>query len=677
VLVALLFALTSCGGSGDYGESFDSQTAVNSSESDKKSLDNFGIPSDSIFHVSRNGNELREHCVYYVDVTESMERNGLVNPVKSELINAIERCDEPNTFVEIILFTDKDGWNNNKRLWTWAGNIPEKKEEAVKFISEIQIAPMSDSPRQNNWTNHHIVLEDFMQNRLDGNYLNIMYLLTDGESNEDKEKVDNSFEILSKEASSKPYRYGFYVGLNDKALSSDLSGSFNEAGSHFKTIEGAKLGVNLFTFNLKNRILVDSIRQKPYIRIPYFGIAPDTMQIITNNIPVIVKNTTIDRNNKCIILEIRAKDLSSSLPNSMSFNLEFKNSWKDTLKLNFPDTISLPFTCSDAKEREIRVSGISSLVRDVEIDYYNRLWFWEASADTVWGAIRYELSSDAIKANSNIILRFSATKGILTVNEKGDTCTSFRLSSNTPNPIKIGFTVDPNSEIDKINECAVIFDVDSDLESLVVDNEVLLPNEAGQRQIRKTFNIHTKECINPFWWILGFIIASPFIALFICWMIRKNKPKFSPTSNIDFDVLAGPNDFRSPITPLRCGSYGRKKSILTTHCATINVVNISNECVECISILSNEADMKEDIFCLTRGRHLYVLADFNGCEYNGSIVDRIDIIPIKNNKCKIVIFHNGKIINDNGDNTLPLNQRQRCCYRVGDDGENICVYSIN
>lgn len=621
---------------------------------------NANIPVDSIFHVSRNRDELREHRVYYVDVSGSMrypvnniKRNNnteiqLMDSVKIALRECMLSCDEPGTIVDIIEYTDHDRFtkkDGQKPLcqindMSIGNNNITDNSQLISFIKSIDT-------RSGN-TNHDVVIRDFYTNRIKPGYINIMYLITDGEFDDppyESESAYPSFDTLKNKSINNCY--GFYVALNREAKKSPLYSKFNISGDRFRSIDSVSLDINIFDFSLRDTVTVDSIRQYPYIRIPYIGIAPDSLSILTNESPFSIKVRRINRdvNDKYVLLELR-NDNSKELKDSGSFNVEFKTHWNALDKrINHPNKVFLCLEYKDVKNREINIANISKL-NNAKINFYKKLWFWKAKTDTVWVNLNSKLSHDAIIGNNSVTLTFETPSGIRVIDSINRECNALTISKN--NPITIGFTVDSEKDIEKTNKCVVTFNVKSNLESLVVDNEVLYPNETNQKQISKSFNIQTDEDPNPLWWILLVIaLAYPIyrgIKYYLDYSFCRNQPRFPNYDYLLVELRGGPYVGLQNIE-FKYKDASRRwfdKRVVDSGGSLIRTRNLSQSYVEKVVLISQEQTYP---FSKTpegrQGWTIYIPTDFRGhrCINNpNNPIIRVEIYPLGNDKCKVLLY---------------------------------------
>ena len=144
------------------------------------------VDTTMISTVSTMTNQIhkkKEHRVYYFDNSGSMIKNNLFNPLKENLLTAIDNF-PIDLMVEIIVFSDAKFWVNNGNNDYEPGDglhikkticNDDDKKELKDFVSKI------DTPKQRiYYTHHYIVINDFLKRRIVEGYDNVMYLLTDG-----------------------------------------------------------------------------------------------------------------------------------------------------------------------------------------------------------------------------------------------------------------------------------------------------------------------------------------------------------------------------------------------------------------------------------------------------------------------------------------------------------------
>ena len=120
-----------------------------------------------------------EKRVYYLDCSQTMLNNDLWNRVKNNLKEAINKIDDSNTEVEVVLFAYDLSHNTDTKINRECKQISssEGKRLLVKFIDEI---PAPTRGKENTYTFHDVPLIDFCNYRIDLDKDNYFYLMTDG-----------------------------------------------------------------------------------------------------------------------------------------------------------------------------------------------------------------------------------------------------------------------------------------------------------------------------------------------------------------------------------------------------------------------------------------------------------------------------------------------------------------
>lgn len=650
-VLALAYTLSSCRG----GEAklHSDGNGIQESGSDRESRQLYqpdNIDTDSTFVIPRSKeNELKEHRVYYFDITQSMEMpknnvevNGviitLLERARTELKDAIVKCNEPNTLIDVILFADNKEWAQGKRMMSIStSELPVNPDAPIfQFIEDIDF--IKD---RNHHTNHGIVLEDFMTNRIKDGYINIMYLLSDGEEDEDG-NTGAFFDMLVQNANNRPPRYGFFVGLNKAAQNCKLYKQFeNEGGSHFQAVKGANLGINLFSFAIKDGISVDNIRNKPYISVPYVGEAPDSLVIVDSSdkdFPFNIQIKYIDRSKKYVTLEIRQRNQNTLLPDNQQFRIYFNPIWgNNSNQLNFPKSnIPLDINCSDQKNRNVEISGLNEL-NDIKFEYWNPIikWFkWDSKENVIWEDINVIMSNDAKIGNSAVNLSFDVPQYISVLDANGAVNNLYAITSDTT--LRVGFILDPSfNQIDNSFEIKANINCSQTLEALLVDNV------AQTKDCCLTYTGKTKHIFNPWWCLVIAILLLPFLiwvatTLLHLW-IRNRKPKF-PDHHRAIRIISGNNDIVN-YSLISCGAVAWKNSLPSV--SALITYRVSDLCVKEINLLSHTFGKPQDIRPKNSDGWIFnITCDFQDDTIDSLLITRISISPIPNNNVLIKVFNN-------------------------------------
>ena len=114
--------------------------------------------------------QANEYRAYYLDVTASMEDNGIWQPVKETLKEAIKKITDETTTLEIVAWTD-DNHKNGPSLKRKADE--NGKRELCKFIDELQTV-------SNCHTDVYVPFEDFCSKHAQDKGETYFFLMTDG-----------------------------------------------------------------------------------------------------------------------------------------------------------------------------------------------------------------------------------------------------------------------------------------------------------------------------------------------------------------------------------------------------------------------------------------------------------------------------------------------------------------
>lgn len=690
--LVLAYTLYSCGGEDAKLHSDGNGMSGSGSDRENRQLyqpDNIDI--DSTFVIPRSEkNELKEHRVYYFDITQSMEMpknnvevNGaiitLLERAKNELKDAIIKCNEPNTLIDVILFADNKEWAQGKRMMSIStSELPVNPDAPIfQFIEDIDF--IKD---RNHHTNHGIVLKDFMENRIKDGYINIMYLLSDGEEDEDG-NTGAFFDTLVQNADNRPPRYGFFVGLNKVAQNCKLYKQFeNDGGSHFQAVKGANLGINLFGFAIKDGISVDNIRNKPFISVPYVGEAPDSLVIVDSpdkDFPFNIQIKSIDRSKKYVTLEVRQRNQNTLLPDNQQFRVTFNPIWGNNgNQLNFPKSnIPLDINCNDQKNRNVEISGLNEL-NDIKFEYWDPIlkWFkWDSKKNVIWKDINIALTNDAKIGNSTVNLNFHTPQYISVLNTNGVVNKKYAITKDTT--LRIGFILDSSfNRIDNSFEIKVNINCSQTLEALSVDDV------AQTKDCRLTYTGKTKHIFNPWWWL---IIAIVIMIAIICLAyrlyqdcLRNKNPKFPNNVNLAFrlpDPMYLIDHSQQNIAIIKSWNSKTGKLLLSWNPAgdflpdIINISNIGTKCIDKITILPSIDGYQDKPAHGNHGEEIFISAKLNNCKNGNDILTKIELIPKYGNKALVICYY--------GDNNTTMQFNIDLVQNPTPSQTNFCIIGNN
>lgn len=428
---------------------------------------------DSAFFINKDLSK-KEHRVYYVDNSLSMKKSNLIGRVKENLKQTINSL--PNgTEVEIIVFSDADLWQDvvnggvytpsDKQIYKTTIKNSHSKKELNNFIDAIKLADKLDN------THHSIAINDFLVNRCKPDMINIMYLLTDGVDESDRNEKDRNgntdnpcqlklqtgIEALNKWKRSDSI-YGVYVALNS-AANTLLCNEFNNSDKHLYVVNGCNLQINLFRLNVDS-ILVENVScPKKYI-IGVSGECPKDMKFSNNKKQYADANYTYEilsvpnKTNKNLQLEIKPNNQPlCNLPSEHISNLQFLLDWdKTTSRKNYPEVgMSLMVKCLNTTKSTIAIAEPQKLNTST-IKYRTDKVFWhEDNPDTLTYYIHYRMSNDIVKFNkaslgANLLINIPSieepNKYVQLLNARGEKQSEIDLPISSDTTICFKITID-------------------------------------------------------------------------------------------------------------------------------------------------------------------------------------------------------------------------------------------
>ena len=192
---------------------------------------------------------LKERRVYYLDCSYSMVSNKLWDLVRANLKSAIDNIIDETTEIVIIPFADNN--LKNPILKPMIANATAKGKNSLK--NKIDALPQ---PNKSTMTYHYIPLRDFFSCRVDDSRVTYMFLMTDGEDEDERHEAMNKLRQWGAKYGTKNV-YGFYVMLHDQAQSPKIAEICNNQ-DHLWKVETADVNINLVRlqcsaiFNAKN-----------------------------------------------------------------------------------------------------------------------------------------------------------------------------------------------------------------------------------------------------------------------------------------------------------------------------------------------------------------------------------------------------------------------------------------
>lgn len=525
-----------------------------------------------------------EKRIYYLDVTESMKGyNGSPNiwkKVCSNLKDAVRSIKKAGTIIEVYTFTDR-----NHPIYKVGSRSfrPENIEELCAAIDTIKT--------RIDYTDISLPFEDFYINRIDDEYINCFFLLTDGEHKvKGGGKVDLEKNIRSwNEQTQKhgQYVYGFHVMLTKISGAKEMA-NMVQSQKHLWSIEtAADIKINLIK---PHNTSIFNIRGDKSFDINFDGFLSDfinwNIQIEKEN--EYFKNIAIKKKNDSIIevfLEPR-KDtieykpveelkLSLNIENSPSINKDFYIN-REKGEYNFLIEQDLTLKILSKPENRIRcifytensiedndtcflmkqwysLFPNSEKVQSIGIAHYYPSFCWEKDSLTnVFAKISFELSPDAKKNRSWAKFQFIDNTG----NPIDTTCMKIVVDKDTNE-----FVIN-HSECDSMVVKDICFVFSKNANKGVYNGYIQLidhnnldrinGHELNGDKIYKMFpwTIEYDKHLNPLLknilWIFVIVLILCLLYLLIRFIIKSNKPTFPDNKIMVFENENNKYLFDSP-----------------------------------------------------------------------------------------------------------------------------------
>ena len=212
----------------------------------------------SVFSLLLSAQVLKERRVYYLDCSYSMKTNDLWDKVRNNLKNAIENVNDETTELYVIPFADNALPHPTLKVFREDATPSGKKS----LINHIDNLPMN----KNTMTYHYIPIEDFYANRVDNRKVTYMFLMTDGQDEDSRQKAMNLLRQWGNRYANSNV-YGFYVMLHDSAKNAVITQVANSQ-EHLWKVETADVNINLV--RLQSNAIFNAKNDK-YFDIPIYG----------------------------------------------------------------------------------------------------------------------------------------------------------------------------------------------------------------------------------------------------------------------------------------------------------------------------------------------------------------------------------------------------------------------
>lgn len=356
------------------------------------------VDTTMISTVSTMTNQIhkkKEHRVYYFDNSGSMIDNNLFNPLKENLLTAIDNF-PIDLMVEIIVFSDAKFWVNNGNNDYEPDNRlhikkiicnDDDKKELKDFVSKI------DTPKQRiYYTHHYIVINDFLKRRIVEGYDNVMYLLTDGVEHSVNGLKSQDNILKTSRWNTRDDVYGIYVDL--KAAGHRLGNYFNNnQDKHLYRVHGCNIGINLFRVN-PSEIAIDNALNTSEFSINLFGDSPDKITLSSNDDYYKCTLKPFSCGDEKIVLNVEPIN-RNCLPQTHDVKIRLDLTWKENGMINIPsDFVNIVVKC------HVPQNGVMSIATPIQmgnakIKFRKDKVFWnENNPDTLIYKVNYKFSEN-------------------------------------------------------------------------------------------------------------------------------------------------------------------------------------------------------------------------------------------------------------------------------------------
>ena len=284
---------------------------------------------------------LKERRVYYLDCSYSMVQYNIWNKVRENLVSAIDNINDETIEIIVIPFADNTSTHPTlKPMKEFATSSGKNKLKA-------QILGLPD-PSVHTKTYHYIPINDFNDNRVCEDRVTYMFLMTDGEDEDERHEAINKLRQWGAKYGSKNV-YGFYVMLHGQAQSPKIADICNNQ-DHLWKVETADVNINLVRlqcsaiFNAKNDKYFD-------LRVDCGDISGKTFSAsFPANCPYKVNKTEI----KSKSIRVWVEPISNQkLPVSSDYNLIVK--MIGCGNFDFLVTEKIPVKCEFKPERSLKI----------------------------------------------------------------------------------------------------------------------------------------------------------------------------------------------------------------------------------------------------------------------------------------------------------------------------------
>ena len=291
--------------------------------------------------IIANAQVLKERRVYYLDCSFSMQTNGIWKQVKDNLNKAIDNVSDETTELIVIPFADNTSPNPQLKP------MREYATQAGKNKLKSQIDKLT--LKKQTMTYHYIPLNDFYNKRVDYDKVTYMFLMTDGQDEDRKQRALN--ELLPKWGAKFGNKnvYGFYVMLHNSAVNPKIDQVVNSQ-KHLWKVETADVNINLV--RLQSSAIFNAKNDK-YVDLPIYGDASGKTfsASFAGNCPLKVKKTEKESTYLRVWID---KIPGQKLPELSYFPLNVKMAGGGNFEFLVTEKINVK--CVNKPERTLKIS---------------------------------------------------------------------------------------------------------------------------------------------------------------------------------------------------------------------------------------------------------------------------------------------------------------------------------
>ena len=298
---------------------------------------------------------IKERRVYYLDCSFSMELNKdvvsgkpLWDLVRDNLKKAIDNVSDETTELVVIPFAFDS--QPNPTLSPISAKATAAGKEMIK--SKIDGLPMN----KKTMTYHYVPIEDFYNNQVADDRITYMFLMTDGQDEDPRQRAKNLLKEWGSKFGNKNV-FGFYVMLCNNAKSSKIE-EIVEQQDHLWKVETADININLvrlkdnkvFNKRIDRELLTIEVEQGSLSNCPI-----EILETICDGDYYMIDDKLRVEENR-IICKILPKNDSLILPEETMMTLRFKPvspSKANSFTCLVNDKISIK--CKDKKEKTLKI----------------------------------------------------------------------------------------------------------------------------------------------------------------------------------------------------------------------------------------------------------------------------------------------------------------------------------